>query len=185
MIWLVLSIPITLGCSLIFMSWFGMNLLPPEIIAHVGGLIILGSIWSGYRYYLWGNLNKLQDEIFKIKIALRKPRLNARNETDSFLHFCSTYWAKYCHNMVQGTGELMDRREQFKNAIVAEGDLAIPELGDNISTISVNAVRLQRFIDSSRRDNANRDDIENLIDWFSDQREKIAELFKPYLDITT
>ena len=86
--------------------------------------------------------------------------------------------------MVQGTGELMDRREQLKNAIKAEGDLAIPELGDNMSTISANAVKLQRFIDRYRRGD-NRDDIENLIDWFSDQRKKIAELFKPYLDITT
>jgi hypothetical protein len=128
--------------------------------------------------------NKKQDEILRIKIALREPRLNARNETDSFMHFCSTYWTKYLNNMVQGTGELMDRREQFKNAIVTEGDLAIPELGNNISTISANAVKLQRLIDRYHRGD-NKDDIENLIDWFSDQRKKIAELFKPYLDITT
>ncbi len=128
--------------------------------------------------------NKKPDEILRIKIALREPRLNARNETDSFLHFCSTYWTKYLNNMVQGTAELMDRRDQFKNAIVNEGDLAMPELDDNINRISGNAVKLQRLLDVSRRGD-NRDDIESLVDWFSDQREKIKELFEPYLDITT
>ena len=161
-----------------------MNLLPPKIIAHVGGLIILGSIWFGYRYHFLDSLKKSQDKTFKIKTALRTPRLNARNETDKFLYFCSTFWTQYLQNMVDGTGELMDRREQFKNAIIAEGDLAIPELGNNISTISANAVKLQRLIDRYRGGD-NKDDIENLIDWFSDQRKKIAELFKPYLDITT
>ena len=184
MIWFLLSIFIAFGCSFIFRSWPGANLLPAEIIRDVGWIVILSAIWIGYRHHSRSNLTSLQREKVEIKIALREPRLNARNEADSFLHFCSTYWTKYLNNMVQGTGELMDRREQFKNAIVAEGDLAMPELDDNINTISANAVKLQRLLDVFRRGD-NRDDIESLVDWFSDQREKTKELFKPYLDITT
>lgn len=184
MIWLILSIPITIGCSLLLMSWSGMNLLPPEIMTPVGGLIIIISIWVGYRYYLSENLKKTQEKTFKIKSTLLTPRLNVKNETDNFLHFCSIYWTKYLQNMVQGTNELMDRRDQFKTTIEAEGDLAIPELGDKIRTISQNAVTLQRLIDRYRSDD-NRDDIEDLSDWFSHQKKIIKDFFKPHLDITT
>lgn len=127
---------------------------------------------------------QLKDKTFKIKSALRSSRLIARNETDNFLHFCCTYWTKYLQNMVQGTGELMDRRDKFKNAIEAEGDLAIPEFVDNINTISANAAKLQRLLDRYREGD-DRDDIEDLIDWFSDQMNKNKELFKPHLDLTT
>ncbi|MFC1869363.1 hypothetical protein ACFL0H_14690 [Thermodesulfobacteriota bacterium] len=183
MIWFVLSIPVAFGCSLIFLEWSGMNLLPLEITAHVGGIIILSSVWVGYRYHLWNKSNKLHGKTLKIKRTLLNPRKNAKNEIVRFLEYCCQYWTLYCRKAVDGTNDLTNRRRQFIETIEAEHNLAMPGIEDKINAISAKAVELQRLIDAPK-DNYN-DKIWVLMEWFAIQKEEIQEFFDPFLDITT
>jgi len=153
------------------------------ILASIGGIIMLLTVWFGYRY-------SLKELGLKEKKVLRPSRLNIYNETIDFLHFCTKYWTKHCQGMIKGTNDLISRLDSFKNSIKSEGPLNMPDVENNVKEIIKMVWRLQRFTDRIailRPPNKDYYDIEDnihaLVDWFAQQEKDVEKLFEPYLKL--
>ena len=185
MIWFILSLPLAFGVSLIIIEWSEISLMPHGMLASIGGIIILLTVWVGYRY-------SLKEFSLKEKKALRPSRLSVYNETIDFLHFCTCYWTHHCLGIVKGTNDLTYKIDSFKNSIKSEGPLNMPDVENNAKEVIKKAWRLQRFIDrlsdfNLRKSDQNyystKDNIHALIDWFAQQEKDIEKLFEPYLKL--
>jgi len=58
-----LSLLFAFGVGLAFMGWTGMNIIPPEILTSVGGIIMFVIFWIGYRHHL-------NDRTLKERVAI-------------------------------------------------------------------------------------------------------------------
>lgn len=174
MIWFILSLPLAFGVALVFMGWSGENVLPPEIIASIGGIIIFGTIWIGYRYYL-------QDKHDKVNIVLRPDRLKVKSEIIEFIDYCIRFKTEHHMMMIPNTRALSNKRTQFNRFIEKKRPLQIKNLNEKLKDINSNAVRLQRLLDrqghpgiSGQKRMEIEDKIDSTIDWFIDMRQGIT-----------
>ena len=180
------TITVSSGFFVYSLGFIQMNILTPIECFYFGTTFILLAVLRN-RIESRTNKNK---QILAVELTLRPSRLNVYNETRDFLHFCIGYWTKHCQGMVNGTNDLMNKIDFFKNSIKSKGSLNMPDVDSNIKELIVNAWRLQRLIDrlgkSKHRPKDQKyysieDNIHALVDWFAQQEKEIGELFKPYL----
>ncbi len=136
--------------------------------------------------------NQLSEEANKVTrhYNLRPMRLDACNLLSEFAHYCTTYRTLFLQNMVTGTSELMDRRDNFRKEFAAFGPLGMSEVEAKAIEFSNKAVHLQRALDRSRSSNPKpldssfatlEDNIDAIADWFASEKAALTSLFNRYL----
>lgn len=59
MIWFILTLFITFGVALIIMGYTAFSFLSPITSINLGGIIVLASIWAGYKHWLSNRYRKI------------------------------------------------------------------------------------------------------------------------------
>ncbi len=122
--------------------------------------------------------------------TMRAERLAIFRSISDFLHYCSTYSTMFTLKMVNGTRDLCARIDAFQWEVRQHAFLRMPAVNEVIKTAIGNAHNLQRLLDRSNGPNSMpidsesvdlEENIDKLVDWFSEQEKILQNLFEPYL----
>jgi hypothetical protein len=125
-----------------------------------------------------------------VQSSMRAERLVIFRAISDFLHYCSSYNTMFSSKMVNGTRDLSDRIDGFKWEVRQHAFLHMSSVNGVIKTAIGNAHSLQRLLDRSTGPNPMpidpecmdlKENIDKLVDWFSDQEKNLQNLFESYL----
>lgn len=124
----------------------------------------------------------------------RRPlRLAVFQAMYQFSHYCSGYWTLYCMGEVKRSRELTSRIDTFKWEIELQGNLDMPEVEAKVQQLISSAWKMQRLVDriagkqTEPVDHAfatAEENVQGLVDWFSEESRNLKALFQPYLAAT-
>ena len=140
----------------------------------------------------FGNRDAVQADIeaHSTKVLLRVPRLEARNLLIKFADFCLKYRTLHPISSPDRTQALTSEITRLKDGIEMLGPLSIPSFVDIYSSMVTNAWNMQRLLDRQMgfdpkpiesRFETVEDNIDGIIDWFSQAKIDIKEIIDPYL----
>lgn len=129
-------------------------------------------------------------EAHSTNVLIRVPRLEARNLLINFADFCIKYQTLHPTLSPDRTQALTSEITRLKDGIEMLGPLSIPSFVDIYSSMVTNAWNMQRLLDrqmgfepkpiESHFETVD-DNIDGIIDWFSQAKIDIKEIIDPYL----
>ena len=117
---------------------------------------------------------------FILDIIRRTPRetiKKIRNRTIDFIDFCIKF--RTLHIFKGSTEELSNERIAFDKFLSQERPFRIKNFDRVVKVLSGKAISLQRLLDLKHKDTDDR--IDDIVDWFIDQKEEIEKIFSKYL----
>jgi len=123
---------------------------------------------------------------------LRPHRLSARNALLSFADFCLTYKTLHPQTTPDRTHNLSAEIDRLKATLEFLGPLSLPKLAPLQSDLVAHPGNFQRLLDRqagpdpqpiNREFQTIEDNIDGIVDWFADVKERIKKEIDPYLEM--
>lgn len=127
-----------------------------------------------------------------VATLLRPDRLKARNELLAFADFCLKYRTLHPRRTPDRTRDLSPEIDTLKATMESLGPLSMPELSPLELDLVAHARNLQRLLDRQsafdlrpidRSFKTIEDNIDGIVDWFADVKDRIRKEIDPYLEM--